>query len=58
MRSGDLIVNVFLKMGPTGVLSTLFWHHLYLGGGVCELPETSPRPEVEQLSAIRSTAAA
>jgi asparagine synthase (glutamine-hydrolysing) len=39
-------VNVFLKMGLTGVLSTQLWHHLYLGGGLCELPEVGPMPEV------------
>lgn len=41
-------VNVFLKMGLTGVLSTQLWHHLYLGGGLCELPDTAPAPQVER----------
>jgi len=35
-------------MGLTGVLSTQLWHHLYMGGGLCELPEHAPRPEVER----------
>ena len=39
-------INVFLKMGLTGVLSTQLWHHLYLGGGLCELPDSVPRPQV------------
>lgn len=41
-------VNVFLKMGLTGVLSTQLWHHLYLGGGLCELPDQAPAPQVER----------
>jgi asparagine synthase (glutamine-hydrolysing) len=41
---------VFLKMGLTGVLSTQLWHHLYLGGGLCELPDQWPRPVVERPS--------
>jgi asparagine synthase (glutamine-hydrolysing) len=41
-------INVFLKMGLTGVLSTQLWHHLYLGGGLCELPENAPLPQVER----------
>lgn len=45
--NGDRI-NVFLKMGLTGVLSTQLWHHLYLGGGLCELPDQWPRPVVER----------
>ncbi len=40
-------LNVFLKMGLSGVLSTQLWHHLYLGGGLCELPEHSPRPQIQ-----------
>ncbi len=51
-------INVFLKMGLTGVLSTQLWHHLYMGGGLCELPETSPRPQVERPSAVVPSAAA
>jgi asparagine synthase (glutamine-hydrolysing) len=41
-------INVFLKMGLTGVLSTQLWHQLYMGGGLCELPDQWPRPEVER----------
>lgn len=41
-------INVFLKMGLTGVLSTQLWHHLYMGGGLCELPDQWPRPEVQR----------
>lgn len=46
----DKNINVFLKMGLTGVLSTQLWHQLYMGGGLCELPDQWPRPEVERPS--------
>ena len=35
-------INVFLKMGLTGVLSTQLWHHLYMGGGLASCPSTRP----------------
>ena len=47
-RARATTINTFLKMGLTGVLSTQLWHHLYMGGGLCELPEHSPRPQVER----------
>jgi asparagine synthase (glutamine-hydrolysing) len=45
-QGGD--INTFLKMGLTGVLSTQLWHHLYMGGGLCELPDHSARPQVDR----------
>lgn len=30
--------RVFLSMGLGGVLATQLWHHLYLDGGLCDLP--------------------
>jgi asparagine synthase (glutamine-hydrolysing) len=41
-------VNVFLRLGLSGVLATQLWHHLYIGGGLCELPEIWPRPQVQR----------
>ena len=41
-------VGVFSSMGLSGVLATQLWHHLYMGGGLCELPEHAPRPQVER----------
>ncbi|HEX9881599.1 MAG TPA: asparagine synthase (glutamine-hydrolyzing) [Hyphomicrobium sp.] len=41
-------LNVFLKMGLSGVLATQLWHHHYMGAGLCELPEQSPRPQVQR----------
>ena len=32
---------VFLEMGLTSVVATQLWHHLFLGGGLCELPTWS-----------------
>lgn len=57
-RGEDKNINVFLKMGLTGVLSTQLWHQLYMGGGLCELPQNSPRPEVERPAAVAAPAAA
>jgi asparagine synthase (glutamine-hydrolysing) len=45
-QGGD--ISTFLKMGLTGVLSTQLWHHLYMGGGLCELPDHSARPQVDR----------
>jgi asparagine synthase (glutamine-hydrolysing) len=56
-RGDDKNISVFLKMGLTGVLSTQLWHQLYMGGALCELPETSPRPEVERPAAVPPAAA-
>lgn len=34
-----------VEMGLTAVMATQLWHHLYLGGNLCELPVwTAPRP--------------
>ncbi len=32
------IRRFFLDMGLMGVISTQLWHHIYLGGGLCDLP--------------------
>ncbi len=48
-----------LEMGLTAVMATQLWHHLYLGGGLCELPEWSPPetsvPTPTAVSATRPT---
>ena len=43
-------VGVFRRLALSGVVATQLWHHLYLGGGLCDLPEHSPRPQVERPS--------
>jgi len=40
MRRG--LARTGLEMGLTAVTATQVWHHLYLGGGLCELPTRSP----------------
>ncbi len=41
-------VGVFRRLGLSGVVATQLWHHLYISGGLCELPELSPRPQVQR----------
>jgi asparagine synthase (glutamine-hydrolysing) len=40
--------RLILEMGLTAVIATQLWHHLYIGGGLCDLPTWSP-PEVTAL---------
>jgi asparagine synthase (glutamine-hydrolysing) len=42
-------LNVFLKMGLSGVLATQLWHHIYIGT-LCELPDHMPMPDVARPS--------
>ena len=39
MTSGDGKLGTFASLGLGGVVATQLWHHLYLGGGLCELPQ-------------------
>lgn len=42
-----------LEMGLTGVMATQLWHHVFLGGGLCELPTwTAPAPRVPAAAAV------
>ena len=34
----------FASLGLGGVVATQLWHHLYLGGGLCELPHLTYQP--------------
>ena len=38
LTSGDGKLGTFASLGLGGVIATQLWHHLYLGGGLCELP--------------------
>lgn len=40
MRRG--LSRTSIEMGLTAVTATQLWHHLYLGGGLCDLPTRSP----------------
>ena len=44
-------VGVFKRLGLSGVVATQLWHHLYISGGLCELPNQSPQPQVERPAA-------
>ena len=39
LTSGDGKLGTFASLGLGGVIATQLWHHLYLGGGLCELPQ-------------------
>lgn len=43
--------RTFVEMGLSMVTTTQLWHHLYLGGGLCELPTWSP-PNVEAVEPL------
>jgi asparagine synthase (glutamine-hydrolysing) len=36
------VLRLFVEMALCTVFGTQLWHHLYLGGGLCELPTWSP----------------
>jgi asparagine synthase (glutamine-hydrolysing) len=40
-------VRLTLEMGLTAVMSTQLWHHLFLGGGLCDLPTWAPPEPME-----------
>lgn len=45
-------LGTFKSLGLTGVLATQLWHHLFLGGGLCDLPVPSFRSQAKiQLAA-------
>ena len=40
------IKRAILDVGLTSVVATQLWHHIYCGGGLCDLPEWAP-PELK-----------
>jgi hypothetical protein len=45
--------RIIMDLSLTCVIATQLWHHIYLGGGLCELPTwdaMSPRGEGESSS--------
>jgi len=36
-----------MEMGLTGVMTTQLWHHIFLGGGLCDLPTFEPKKPTE-----------
>jgi asparagine synthase (glutamine-hydrolysing) len=51
---GEKLGN-FASLGLGGVVATQLWHHLYLGGGLCELPHLSYAPEAVPAAASAPT---
>ena len=47
----------FVEVGLVSVVATQLWHHLHLGGGLCELPASGPAPRIERPAAARAVAA-
>ena len=41
-------MRLIVEMGLTGVMATQLWHHLYLGGDLCQLPSWTPRRQTER----------
>jgi asparagine synthase (glutamine-hydrolysing) len=46
----------FVEMGLVSVVATQLWHHLHLGGGLCDLPAAGPAPRIERPAGIRGPA--
>jgi asparagine synthase (glutamine-hydrolysing) len=44
-RGDGETLGAFGSLGLGGVVATQLWHHLYLGGGLCELPHLTFAPE-------------
>ena len=44
-RGEDNKLGAFASLGLGGVVATQLWHHLYLGGGLCELPHLTFAPQ-------------
>jgi asparagine synthase (glutamine-hydrolysing) len=47
-------LGIFASLGLGGVVATQLWHHLYLGGGLCELPslDYAPKASAKQKLAV------
>jgi asparagine synthase (glutamine-hydrolysing) len=49
-------LGTFANMGLNGVLATQLWHHLYLDGSLCDLPNHKPKPHVERPNKTQAAA--
>ena len=57
LRQGGKSLGRFaFDMSLAGVISTQLWHHLYCGGGLCELPEWSIDSYARELTGVASVA--
>jgi asparagine synthase (glutamine-hydrolysing) len=44
-------LGAFTSLGLGGVVATQLWHHLYLGGGLCDLPQVTYGPNAARAAA-------
>ncbi len=47
LAQGEGKLGTFASLGLGGVVATQLWHHLYLGGGLCELPHVEHQAGAE-----------
>ena len=40
--------RIIMDLSLTSVVATQLWHHIFLGGGLCDLPVWTPTPMREQ----------
>jgi asparagine synthase (glutamine-hydrolysing) len=50
-------LGTFASLGLGGVVATQLWHHLYLGGALCDLPHLTYAPEAEPVAGPATTRA-
>lgn len=51
LAKGEGRLGTFARLGLGGVVATQLWHHLYLGGGLCDLPYVAHQAAVEPTAA-------
>jgi asparagine synthase (glutamine-hydrolysing) len=51
LAKGEKRLGDFASLGLGGVVATQLWHHLYLGGGLCDLPQLDFKPAAEPVAA-------
>jgi len=52
LAKGEGKLETFASLGLGGVVATQLWHHLYLGGGLCELPTVTQAAEIKSASSL------
>jgi asparagine synthase (glutamine-hydrolysing) len=57
LAKGDGKLATFASLGLGGVVATQLWHHLYLGGGLCDLPHLTHEPAPDAAVAPATTLA-
>jgi len=52
LAKGEGKLETFASLGLGGVVATQLWHHLYLGGGLCELPTVTQAAEIKSAASL------